>query len=171
MDAYSFCIQSSSIETSNGHWHKPRKAASNFSLFWSPRKHPWRLSRYSTFIYYLLCMTLYFKYSRPSPMDDQESHFTHFNSMEFTSHDAHCIALHPFRTEQAQRIKLTSFLFGVLLATTLLASISVFPWNLRHRRSLEVNIQRLDQKASGWFWSWFINLDFPWYSWRKPWTF
>lgn len=42
-------------------------------------------------------MTLYFKYSRPNLMDDQESHLTITTSTAWNSSPAmmHCIALHP----------------------------------------------------------------------------
>ena len=50
---------------------------------------------YSTFIHYLLCMTLYFKYSRPNPMDDQESHLPTSTAWNSSPAMMHCIALHP----------------------------------------------------------------------------
>ena len=48
---------------------------------------------YSTFIYYLLCMTLDFKYSRPNPMDDQESHLPKSTAWNSSPAMMHCIAL------------------------------------------------------------------------------
>ena len=101
-----------------------------------------------------------------------------------TSHDAlHCPAIPVFctqqlpqhmrfttnlvNTKQTQWSKLTSFVVGVLLATTLFALISVFPWNLCHRRSLENTTSYKHYLKNMW-----LNLimihkpgEIPWHSW------
>lgn len=147
---------------------------------------------YSTFIYYLLCMTLNFKYSRPNPMDDQESHLPKSTAWNSSPAMMHCIALHPcllhstttstheihhqFGQHQANSVEQTHIVCGkgVLLATTLLALISVFPWNLCHRRSLENTTSYKHYLKNMWLNLIMIHfhLDFPltgrWHSWQIP---
>ena len=137
---------------------------------------------YSTFIYYLLCMTLNFKYSRPNPMDDQASHLPKSTAWNSSPAMMHCIALHPcllhstttstheihhqFGQHQANSVEQTHIVCGKASSWPphcLPSSLSSRGTCATGEASKTQHHTSIISKTCGWIWSWFI------FTWISPW--